>query len=88
MNKTNCVYYNIQRRNVGQVGGARRSTDLCHVTTLCQLLFAEAELHRLILAIWKNKYLARSNFGDSVINSNITLYLIENLVKGFIFSEC
>ena len=44
-------------------------------------------LRRLILAIWKKKYLAGSNFGDSVINSNITLYLIENLVKGLFLAS-
>ena len=44
-------------------------------------------LRRLILAIWKKKYLAGSNFSDSVINSNITLYLIENLVKGLFLAS-
>ena len=44
-------------------------------------------LRRLILAIWKKKYLAGSSFGDSVIISNITLYLIENLVKGLFLAS-
>ena len=31
--------------------------------------------------------MAGSNFGDSVINNNITLYLIENLVKGLFLAS-
>ena len=37
--------------------------------------------------MYKKKYLAGSNFGDSVINNNNTLYLIENLVKGLFLAS-